>query len=56
MNKKTKHIIVAILSVAALFSAALIVEENRAQRMINYAKENNCKWYNVESFREAVCK
>ena len=56
MTKKTKHIIVAILSVAALFGAALIVEEHRAQRMIDYANEHNCKWYNVESFREAVCR
>ena len=56
MTKKTKHIIVAILSVAALFGAVLIVEEHRAQRMIEYAHEHNCKWYGAENYKEAVCK
>lgn len=56
MTKKTKVTIAAILGVVAMFGAALIVEEHRAQRMIDYANEHNCKWYNVESFREAVCR
>lgn len=56
MTKKTKVTIAAILGVVAMFGAVLIVEEHRAQRMIEYAHEHNCKWYNAENFKEAVCR
>ena len=56
MTKKTKVTIATILGVVAMFSAVLIVEEHRAQRMIEYAHEHNCKWYGAENYKEAVCK
>jgi hypothetical protein len=56
MTKKTKYIIAAALSVVALYGVAFIVEEHRAQRMIEYAHEHNCKWYGAENYKEAVCR
>ena len=56
MNKKTKYIIAAVLGVVAVYGLAFMIEEHRAQRMIEYAHEHNCKWYNVENYKESVCK
>ena len=52
--KKTKKVAAIILGVAAIFWVAMAIEEHRANRMISYAKEHNCKWYNVTT--EPVCR
>ena len=55
MKKKT-IIIASSIGAVALVGVTLAVEEYRAQRMINYAHEHNCKWYNAENYQEAVCR
>ena len=52
--KKTKKVIVIALAAVAVCAVAFAIEEHRASRMISYANEHNCTWYNVTT--EPVCK
>ena len=54
MNKKIKKVAAVILGIAAIFWVAMAIENHRADRMIAYANEHNCSWYNVTT--EPVCK
>ena len=54
MNKKIKNVIAVVLGLAAIFCIGMAVENHRAERMISYAQEHNCTWYNVTT--EPVCK
>lgn len=57
MKNKTKVIIAAIFSVAALFWVQMVIEDHRADRMITYAKEHNCTWhYDYYVNEEPVCR